>query len=779
MRFIPLLLVLSAVPSLRAGEPDPDRDLVDRVNIAIEKAQKYLRSHQTVHDNWEAEGPTGGATALVVLALLNAGDKPTDSRIQAGLKFLRTVPASATYVVGLQTMAFAAAGEQQDLERIRQNVVWLLNARKETKEASGWGYRDNDGDWVDQSNTQYALLGLHEGIAARVKVEPKDLEWIRNLYFKSQAKDGSWRYRVNAESSLSMTVAGACGLMITGMDLNVGRETIDGGKVRGCGDYKDQANLVLAMNWIGKRFPGDQRDIGSLPHLYYSLYGIERLGRLSGQRFLAGKDWYRIGCEFLVRTQREDGSWADGGGPGAESSPIVSTSFALLFLSKGRTPVLISKFAHDIDMDGRDWNNDRYDVRNLVEFTRKELFRNQPLAWQVFDPRQIEGDDDATVRRLAEDLLQTPIVFITGHIDPHLTTGTGNLTRNGKILKQYVDNGGFIYVEACCGDERFDRQIEEQVRALFPYSKLEPLDESHPVWTASTKWKLSPKEFKLMGVLQGCRTPLIYSKDSLLCCQWEMNDVDGRGRRAFEMGGNIVAYATGLVPPPVRGTPMHVIGKNVDTKSPPPGSFKVGQIDHGNNWQPAPNAMRNLMVALRAAGLKDVDLETERVYIDSKKQMTDYKFLYMHGRTPFEFKSDDLVDLRFNLETHGLLFADACCGSKIFDESFRALVKELFPDKKLEPIPLDDYLFSARLNGKQIDKVRCRRSSDEKEVEAGYPEVTPQLEGIRIGNRWAIIYSRYDIGCALEKHRSSNCLGHDHESAKRLAAAVVLYALRP
>jgi hypothetical protein len=56
--------------------------------------------------------------------------------------------------------------------------------------------------------------------------------------------------------------------------------------------------------------------------------------------------------------------------------------------------------------------------------------------------------------------------------------------------------------------------------------------------------------------------------------------------------------------------------------------------------------------------------------------------------------------------------------------------------------------------------------------------VAPQLEGIKIGNRWAVIYSKYDIGCALEKHQSSDCLGHDYESAVKLAGAAVLYALQ-
>ena len=41
-----------------------------------------------------------------------------------------------------------------------------------------------------------------------------------------------------------------------------------------------------------------------------------------------------------------------------------------------------------------------------------------------------------------------------------------------------------------------------------------------------------------------------------------------------------------------------------------------------------------------------------------------------------------------------------------------------------------------------------------------------------------VVYSKYDIGCAVEGHKSADCLGHDKESALRVAAAVVLYSLK-
>ena len=89
-----------------------------------------------------------------------------------------------------------------------------------------------------------------------------------------------------------------------------------------------------------------------------------------------------------------------------------------------------------------------------------------------------------------------------------------------------------------------------------------------------------------------------------------------------------------------------------------------------------------------------------------------------------------------------------------------------------------DRLFSEELNGQAIKTVRCRTEpANNEKGESGYPVREPVLEGVKINGRWVVIYSKYDIGCALENHKSSECLGHDHESALRLGSAVVMYAL--
>ena len=76
--------------------------------------------------------------------------------------------------------------------------------------------------------------------------------------------------------------------------------------------------------------------------------------------------------------------------------------------------------------------------------------------------------------------------------------------------------------------------------------------------------------------------------------------------------------------------------------------------------------------------------------------------------------------------------------------------------------------------------MRCRTEAAGPAGQAAeYREVPPFLEGIKLNNRWAVIYSKYDLGCALEHANSPNCLGHDYDSAVKLGRAAVLYSLQP
>lgn len=782
--FLAGLLVFASHPGqARALQNQrPGENLVEDVRKAIDKAIQFLKDQEKGRGNWEVDGEAaarrGGWSALAMLALLNAGVKPDEPVLQRGLAYLRTIDPEQTYTVGLQTMVFAQAGQPQDKPLIQRNVDWLVKTRIPQREGrhGGWGYGSGQGS-PDNSNTQYALLGIHEGLKVGAVVPERVLKDIQTDLLGSQQPDGGWSYRNEPFTTVTMTTAGLCNLIITGMDLMKGKQKLrPDGSADDCGIYDENLALVKAVRWLSDSFPSRLPNMGEanrhFRHPFYALYGIERAGRLTGQRYIGGHDWYRVGCDLLVRTQNLDGSWSGGGGfGGLDSWPVVATSFSLLFLAKGRTPVLISKFAHNGE---REWNRKRNDMRNLVEFTSKQVFEGLPLAWQVFDTQKVALENADEIRRTTAELLQSPVVWFNGH--ERVPRGAQR-----ELLKEFVANGGFIVAEACCGSPQFDAEFRQLAKELFPENALIRLPDTHPIWTASGKFLVNPGEFKLWGISQGCKTVLVYSEQPI-SGYWEENRYqEGRGREAFRLGANIIAYATGLEAPKPRLTLAEVFQPEARTKV-RRGFLKVGQIKYGLDWQPAPRAMRSLMEQGRKVGL-DVELEPKPVSIVDPN-LADFKFLYLHGRAAFAFPKSDLTQLKWVLQNGGTLLSDACCGSKAFDESFRKMIDDLFAEEagaakpKLEPIPPGDLLYSAELNGKLIDKVRLRREPQAGQpIDAEYKTGAPRLEGVKVNGRWAIIYSRYDLGCALEKNKSTDCIGYDYDGAVLLSRAALFYAL--
>ncbi len=71
---------------------------------------------------------------------------------------------------------------------------------------------------------------------------------------------------------------------------------------------------------------------------------------------------------FVRRQDKDTGMWR--GLNHVEQEPKIGTSLALLFLSKGRRPVLMGKLQHG---GGDDWNHHRGDVANLTTYVETKV----------------------------------------------------------------------------------------------------------------------------------------------------------------------------------------------------------------------------------------------------------------------------------------------------------------------------------------------------------------------------------------------------------------------
>lgn len=797
-----LALVLFARPASAAPPVDPEMKDVVAVNKAIDLGVQYLRRNWNKEDHWESFVITsltsmkGGITALATLALLNSGVKPTDDAVAKPLDYLRKLEPQKTYVVALANLCFAEVRDPKDLARVQANTDWLLkSAVRGGGKIVGWSYPDPNIQRPDASNTQYALLGLYAAKQCGVKVPDDEWKQLLKLYQESQISEtkdtGSWSYiDIDRSGSFTMTTAGVCGLLIARMGLEESGQGLNAetGIAANCGIYPENEAIRKGMNWIGNKFSFDKAEAAK--STYYNVYGIERVGRLSGQRFIGKIDWYREGCDFLVKGQKPEGYWSANDEDDFKGVNVISTSFALLFLSKGRSPVLLSKMAHGPSkMEGKmlietgskngllDWNRKHNDAKNLTDFASRELFKNLPLGWQTYDPRRKEFSD-AEILVEAGTLVQTPILYITGHNAPVLTG------QQEKLLKKYLEEGGFVVAEACCGSKEFAEEFRNLVGRLFKGSELKPVRPEHALW--KSHFLVPPTEFPKLECLDvGCRTVLVFSPEPL-AGYWEETrfmpkpgvEAKSRGERAFQLAANVIAYATGKEPPKNRLSTRKLVDDK-EVKNPPRGFVQPVQLKIGEE-PPAKSAMRNLMGYLRENAKLDVSLKELPPMSPQDEELFKFKFLYMHGKKEFDIEADGIENLKANLQSGGLLLADACCGSGPFDKSFRKFVEKAFPDSTLQEIPLDDPLYSEKLNGRKIDIVERREKAGDAKGgnDTGFERLPPKLEGIKIDGRWVVIYSAYDIGCALENHKSTDCLGHTPDSARKLAAAAVLYSLK-
>jgi len=770
-RFAFFIASLTIVAALVVSAPCRAGISREEVERSIREGVRYLKEQQNKDGSWNDldEKTRTGMTSLVTLALLTAGEKPGSPEMHRALEFLRKYgpeDLGSTYAIGLQTMVYAAAQPDLDQLRIAANVNWLEHAQIQNNDRvpwpGSWSYSDTKRPQPgDNSNTQYALLGLHAASEVGVPVNPQVWVLARGYWESAQKHDGSWAYTPERGiSTASMTCAGISSLVISGLRRYKGQESIQDGKILDCGKGGVNRSLQGGINWLAEHFQvGQNLGAGPIWKFYY-LYGLERAGRLTGMRFFGNHDWYRLGAEELVHEQQQFGGFWEGAA--IERNRVLATSFALLFLAKGRAPVLINKLRHGLREDGnnrprelltKDWNNDPDDVRNIVSIVSRD-WKNL-LTWQVVDP------DIATV----PEMLQAPIIFFNGHHAPEFTA---NAKRN---IREYIEEGGFLFADACCGDPDFDRGFKLLMKEIFPEEeyRLRPLSEDHPVWRA--KHLLSPEIYPLFGIEHGCRTVVIYSPKDLSCFwnQAEHSAAEPAVIKAIKVGQNVIDYATGREMPADKLTIREIRGK---AEAPKRDALQIAKLKHAGDWNIAPQAIPNLMDALRKppysfnVNLKQKDLFPRDPYLMY------YPLIYIHGRAALSFGREDLDALRRHLDPGGgTLFADAACGAPAFDAAFRRFVAELLPNNPLVAIPRDDELFTRKV-GVDLSKVQYTKG-------AGGGQNFPELEGVKINDHWVIIYSKYDIGCALERHTGIECKGYTYESAIKIAGNIVIYSMLP
>lgn len=367
-----LALTTTLCGLVQAQPPDIDPKAV---NTAIDKGAEWLLSHFAngrISEERYAE--------LVLLTLIHAGVPPQHPFLQDNVQRLLSRPLQNTYNVGLRSLLLEKVNRkfyQMSLAEIAQfftesqcdNGQWayagralkatptvyapvLTPSRKRLPPGSTQtaddgpapgkelklpppirGFSKSSGD---NSNTQYAVLGLFAASRAAIIVPKATWSQIEKWFESRQNPDGGWGYnsaqvpgigRVTTDtSSGAMTTAALTALVVAKFYQNE--------------NWRNAASVERGVEWLGRNFSVTTNPGGSQIWHYYYLYGLERVGAIAEVGEFGAHRWYKEGAEFLLKAQNPDGSWR-AVPPGVQSltDAVTDTCFAILFLRRA-TPDL-------------------------------------------------------------------------------------------------------------------------------------------------------------------------------------------------------------------------------------------------------------------------------------------------------------------------------------------------------------------------------------------------------------------------------------------------------
>ena len=713
-----------------------------KIARALDDAVLFLRSQQAEDGSiGEQSYAQGGSTALATLALLAAGRHPaSDHTLRRSLSWLSELKPDNTYVRGIRANVWEYALRRVPHEgryraALRADLDWLLRAQGRQ---GAWRYNATSRDW-DNSCTQYAVLGAWA--AARAGLDPGDAFWskVSGHFRRVQNGDGGWGY-TGAGSSPNMATAGLASMFLV-FDMLYGKDTwrADRPGTFSSGEAAEALTAISrGMEWLGQA-QGDRDNA-------YYLYGIERTGVASGRKYIGGEDWFSRGALAALTRQGPDGSVQMG------YTPVISTSLVTLFLVYGGAPVAFNKLQHGA---GQDWNLNPRDLANLTKHLWSSFER--PLAWYSVSV-------DAPVREL-----EAPVLLVTG------SEGASFSDTQVDRLREYVLRGGTILAEPSDHAAPFRRSMVALLERLFPAAshpghRLAPLPEDHGVYTVLRRdWTERPR---LSGASDGART-FFFLSEGYLTGAWQRNEVQND---AFALAENLLFYATDL------GVPGSRLASRLPETRPAPARdarVRVARLRHGEqgphprDWDAARFSLDALAGYARHVAGIEVEERPPASLSDGAPRQVD--LLHLTGREELRLSTAEREALRAFVAAGGTLLVDAWAGSPRFAASARRELEAVFGG--LQPLAPGDPVIEGRFEGgEDLGRgVRLRLEARRRLRTEGRMARGPQLEGVRIGSRTAVVFSALDLGAGLAGVEAYRAIGYRPASAMRIATNLLCY----
>jgi hypothetical protein len=680
-----------------------------------------------------------GLDCLCVYALIQSAHATGDERLSERSKAMkemldkaRLLPVKGrfeTYTHGLRATLLAAANRPEDRATLKADVQWLLKASRNG--AYTYGLPTPNNSW-DNSNSQYGVLGVWGG--AEVGMEVPDKYWrdVQAHWTGCQLPSGEWAYwRFVNEGRLSMTAAGIVSQLLAYDYLS----PASFGEEVGRPPYSQ--SLANGLKWLEQednctRIPLDQ-------NRGYALFSLERVGLVSGFKYFGTHDWYPELAASLIKTQtpvverkNSKATLPVDAAASASADDIAETAFCLLFLARGRHPILMNK----LRFDGA-WANRPRDVANLARFASRELER--PLNWQVIP-----------LERNWSDWLECPIAYLASHEAIRLDD------KARENLKSFMEAGGMLFTQADGGSEAFNKSVMEFSGELLPEYQWQDLPADHPIYTVN--YRIDPRP-PLRYLTNGVRVLWLHSPQDLSKA-WQVR-AEQTQHNTFDLGLNLFIYAAGKTELRNRLSSPYIPAPQLTGVY----SLPLARLKYSGAWDPEPYAFRRFARWFGWQTGYGLDVATVEV-----KDLTPDTAPVAHltGTSAYAPSDEEVAALRKYVEAGGVLLIDACGGSAEFDGSVRAgLLDKAFPQTPLRAVEAGHALLSGGSSGME--------GLPRPVLRTGVGQRKSQVEMLRAGHG-AIIYSSLDMTAALLGTNTWGISGYRPDYARNLLKNIILWA---
>jgi hypothetical protein len=699
------------------------------------QAEKYRKGDNGKDANWS------GCSALAVYALLAAGESYQTPKMKKALEWQSKQNSPGTYALGLRCQIWAMLPREKGRDLLEKDVKLLMESVAQAKSPSEVTFKDGTwsyectgthGGGTDHSNTQYGYLGVWAGCRANLEAAQNKEFWIQAFrhYQLSQRPEGGWGYDLeaydagNGPSSATMT-AGGLASMYVAFDQAYNDQFV---KV---GQNADVPNITRGLKWMDENL-----NLVNPPNAGYLMYGVERVGLASGRKYFGQKDWYKLGATKAINEQKPDGSWAMG-----YYGPTVETSYAMLFLVRGRNPVLFNRLEYGVESKC-DWNNRPRAVANLTAWISRTFERE--VSWQII-PTTVP----------VEEWHDAPILMITGSKRPEFTE------EEIVKLRTYILQGGLIWSIAEGGPQGkgFDAGMRQVYKKLFPDYELVQMPVNHPLY--GSYFKIAGKG-GLWGLSNGVRLLALHGSEDLPL-SWQKNQTSTVSE-AFQTAANVFFFATDKASLlRARGTTLWPPAKAFE----PASTLDIVRLRHKANWNAEPLAWERFKLVMGNDYQVQVNLSDK----DVKDLAPADRLAVMTGTSQLNLNEEDKAAIKNFVKAGGTLVVDATGGSDNFAKSSEKLLEELFGADSLASLDAESPIYLPKDANLLIGAVKYRRAA-----ETGSGKKTARLQGVSVDGRLAVVYSRDDLTTGLLGVPCFTCVGYVPKTAMALMRNIMLQA---